>query len=302
MSSLPCHSDGVLGKGSMQCLSEFVANPQTSRRPHACTRQSSTAGEPMVGRAGMTHLWVLIEHPGPWPASAPDDILPSRSPKNLRSAGPYPCRGDPADPQPPSPHPDVRTRLDGRHTPMDAGRGGRPIRGPVGTAVRIDVHRSGTRLRPLPHGTALRSLHTWKERCVLRGTRPPGRVCAERGTDRRCVGVQPHRRRSFRGQHDCVACRSLFQPTGRQLRNRCCREIPSRRIGAAAPARPGGTVTGRSGSRTCCPTRHRHRRHGRTREHQRECRRRTHDCRSSVGGERLSRRRSLRSSRAAVPT
>ncbi|XGU19194.1 hypothetical protein ACETU7_29325 [Rhodococcus sp. 3Y1] len=30
----------------------------------------------MVGRAGMTHLWVLIEHPDPWPASAPDDILP----------------------------------------------------------------------------------------------------------------------------------------------------------------------------------------------------------------------------------
>lgn len=30
----------------------------------------------MVGRAGMTHLWVLIEHPGPWPASAPDDVLP----------------------------------------------------------------------------------------------------------------------------------------------------------------------------------------------------------------------------------
>ncbi|WP_259349071.1 MULTISPECIES: sucrase ferredoxin [Rhodococcus] len=78
MSSLPCHtcSDGVLGKASMQCFPEFVANPQSSRRPHACTRQSSTAGEPMVGRAGMTHLWVLIEHPGPWPASAPDDVLP----------------------------------------------------------------------------------------------------------------------------------------------------------------------------------------------------------------------------------
>jgi hypothetical protein len=78
MSSLPCHtcSDGVLGKASMQCFPEFVANPQTSRRPHACTRQSSTVGEPMVGRAGMTHLWVLIEHPGPWPASAPDDVLP----------------------------------------------------------------------------------------------------------------------------------------------------------------------------------------------------------------------------------
>src|SRR3546814_10594893 len=78
MSSLPCHtcSDGVLGKASMQCFPEFVANPQTSRRSHACTRQSSTAGEPMVGRAGMTHLWVLIEHPGPWPASAPDDVLP----------------------------------------------------------------------------------------------------------------------------------------------------------------------------------------------------------------------------------
>ncbi len=76
MSSLPCHGDGVPGKASMQCLSEFVANPQTSRRPHACTRQSSTAGELMVGRAGTTHLWVLIEHPGPWPASAPDDVLP----------------------------------------------------------------------------------------------------------------------------------------------------------------------------------------------------------------------------------
>lgn len=53
-----------------------VANPQMSRRADACTRQSSIAGESMAARAGRTHLWVLIEHPGPWPASAPDDVLP----------------------------------------------------------------------------------------------------------------------------------------------------------------------------------------------------------------------------------
>ncbi|MDZ7911582.1 MAG: sucrase ferredoxin [Rhodococcus sp. (in: high G+C Gram-positive bacteria)] len=70
----------------MQCFPEFVANPQTSRRPHACTRQSSAAGEPMVGRAGMTHLWVLIEHPGPWPASAPDDVLPDALTEKIYAA------------------------------------------------------------------------------------------------------------------------------------------------------------------------------------------------------------------------
>ncbi|ATQ30797.1 sucrase ferredoxin [Rhodococcus ruber] len=53
-----------------------VVNPQTSRRRDACTRRSSDAGEPMAARAGRTRLWVLIEHPGPWPASAPDGVLP----------------------------------------------------------------------------------------------------------------------------------------------------------------------------------------------------------------------------------
>ncbi|MDV2475579.1 sucrase ferredoxin [Rhodococcus zopfii] len=32
----------------------------------------------MVARAGRTRLWVLIEHPGPWPHSAPEGVLPSR--------------------------------------------------------------------------------------------------------------------------------------------------------------------------------------------------------------------------------
>lgn len=52
------------------------ADALTSRRADACSRQSSSAGEPMVARAGRTRLWVLIEHPGPWPYSAPEGVLP----------------------------------------------------------------------------------------------------------------------------------------------------------------------------------------------------------------------------------
>ncbi|MFC7446937.1 sucrase ferredoxin [Rhodococcus daqingensis] len=54
----------------------MIENPQASRRSDACTRRSSAAGEPMVARAGHTRLWVLIEHPGPWPKSAPAGVLP----------------------------------------------------------------------------------------------------------------------------------------------------------------------------------------------------------------------------------
>lgn len=88
MPSLPCHtcSNGEGERDSTGWLPEFVPNPLESRRPHACTRQSSSAGEPMVGRAGMTRLWVLIEHPGPWPASAPDDVLPSALTEKLDAA------------------------------------------------------------------------------------------------------------------------------------------------------------------------------------------------------------------------
>ncbi|SEM45521.1 sucrase ferredoxin [Rhodococcus maanshanensis] len=39
--------------------------------------QSSRVGEEMVGRAGVSASWILIEHPGPWPASAPESVLPA---------------------------------------------------------------------------------------------------------------------------------------------------------------------------------------------------------------------------------
>ncbi|WP_223263344.1 sucrase ferredoxin [Rhodococcus sp. MTM3W5.2] len=47
--------------------------------------QSSLAGEAMVGRAGPTDCWILIEHPGPWPASAPDGELPPSLSQTLDS-------------------------------------------------------------------------------------------------------------------------------------------------------------------------------------------------------------------------
>ena len=53
------------------------AGSLTSRRTDACSRQSFLAGESIVARAGRTRLWVLIEHPGPWPHSAPEGVLPS---------------------------------------------------------------------------------------------------------------------------------------------------------------------------------------------------------------------------------
>ena len=54
-----------------------IDNHQISRRNDACTRQSSAVGEAMLARAGRARLWVLVEHPGPWPKSAPDSVLPS---------------------------------------------------------------------------------------------------------------------------------------------------------------------------------------------------------------------------------
>ncbi|MFD1815474.1 sucrase ferredoxin [Rhodococcus gannanensis] len=53
-----------------------IENGQVSRRPDACTRRSSAVGEPMAARAGHTRLWVMVEHPGPWPKTAPSGLLP----------------------------------------------------------------------------------------------------------------------------------------------------------------------------------------------------------------------------------
>ncbi|EME16484.1 sucrase ferredoxin [Rhodococcus triatomae] len=54
----------------------LIENAQVSRRSDACSWRSSEAGEPMAARAGHTRLWVMVEHPGPWPKSAPSGLLP----------------------------------------------------------------------------------------------------------------------------------------------------------------------------------------------------------------------------------
>ncbi len=41
----------------------------------------------MLARAGHAQLWVLIEHPGPWPKSAPGAVLPDALVRRIESAG-----------------------------------------------------------------------------------------------------------------------------------------------------------------------------------------------------------------------
>lgn len=62
--------------GGMALGASVIENDQVSRRSDACSWRSSAIGEPMAARAGHTRLWVLIEHPGPWPATAPAGLLP----------------------------------------------------------------------------------------------------------------------------------------------------------------------------------------------------------------------------------
>jgi hypothetical protein len=64
-----------------------VENDQISRRGDACTRRSSEVGEPMLARAGRAVLWVLIEHPGPWPKDAPGSVLPDEVVERIEALG-----------------------------------------------------------------------------------------------------------------------------------------------------------------------------------------------------------------------
>lgn len=41
----------------------------------------------MLARAGRAQLWVLIEHAGPWPKSAPGEVLPDALVRRIESAG-----------------------------------------------------------------------------------------------------------------------------------------------------------------------------------------------------------------------
>ena len=43
--------------------------------PHGCAGVSSQLAEPLLGTAPHASAWLLLEHPGPWPATAPDGLL-----------------------------------------------------------------------------------------------------------------------------------------------------------------------------------------------------------------------------------
>ncbi|MGW0041232.1 sucrase ferredoxin [Rhodococcus sp. NPDC003348] len=78
--AVPCtsrgRSHGAESDIDLAAMGSVIENPQVSRRPDACSWRSSAVGEPMVARATLTRLWVLIEHPGPWPKTAPTGVLP----------------------------------------------------------------------------------------------------------------------------------------------------------------------------------------------------------------------------------
>ena len=46
------------------------AGVNRSTRPDACASVSARFAEPLAGTAGATRFWLLVEHPGPWPADA----------------------------------------------------------------------------------------------------------------------------------------------------------------------------------------------------------------------------------------
>lgn len=46
------------------------AGVRGSTRPDACASVSARFAEPLAGTAGSTRTWLLVEHPGPWPADA----------------------------------------------------------------------------------------------------------------------------------------------------------------------------------------------------------------------------------------
>jgi hypothetical protein len=45
--------------------------------PHGCTGVSSQLGEPLLGTAPYATAWLLLVHPGPWPATAPSGLVDS---------------------------------------------------------------------------------------------------------------------------------------------------------------------------------------------------------------------------------
>lgn len=47
-----------------------------SERRQLCAALASASEEPLIGKAGGTRAWVLLEHPGPWPHDAPRGPLP----------------------------------------------------------------------------------------------------------------------------------------------------------------------------------------------------------------------------------
>ncbi len=106
-------------------------------------------------------------------------------------------------------------------------------------ALDLDAARQ----RPLRRPDAgryrpVRGLHARPARSVLRGARTSARVGALPGVSGPDVGVDPHRRRSVRRQHDRVPARLLPRAGRARLGCRHRRGIPRRPDRPGAPPRP----------------------------------------------------------------
>lgn len=53
----------------------LLSTDQTTRVPQACAGVSTTLDEPLLGTAPHAVAWLLLEHAGPWPATAPGGLL-----------------------------------------------------------------------------------------------------------------------------------------------------------------------------------------------------------------------------------
>lgn len=59
-----------------------------SKRQGACAVLSQNAAEPLAGTAYTRDSWLLVEHPGPWPSAAVEDILGPGLLEDIRSRYP----------------------------------------------------------------------------------------------------------------------------------------------------------------------------------------------------------------------
>ncbi|MGO1948889.1 MAG: sucrase ferredoxin [Mycobacteriaceae bacterium] len=69
-------------------MTSAITGTGPSKRAGACTVLSQASAEPLAGTAYTRDRWLLIEHPGPWPSRAVEDVLDADLLENIRARTP----------------------------------------------------------------------------------------------------------------------------------------------------------------------------------------------------------------------